>query len=503
MYLSSLPLQRVLTVFVFVAIFAMAVRMPADTDTWWHLASGRYIVEQRAIPLTDPFSYTRYGMPWINHGWLAQIFWYALYHLGSWQLLALGVAALVTLAWYLVWLQCEGNAYVRAMVVVWGAITSSVIWAARPQLVSFLLTALVSYLLYRYKHHKGRLLPWMPLVILVWANVHGGYAIAFIVMGCYLVGEALNHLTCHHDDAVLSTTRLRHLGLVMLLSFAAVGVNPHTWHMWVYPFRTVGIDVLREFIQEWQSPDFHQLWQQPLLLLFLGVLLALGRSGRRADFSDLLILGVWTIAALLAGRNMALFALLSAPILVRYSSLALEHQLEDWRALPHMQRWLNGTTRPLASGRAQTVLHGAFLVLVVCAAILKIYVALQPATLQKAIRETMPVDAVSVLRAQRAPGALFNSYNWGGYLIFTLWPEYQVFVDGRTDLYDDAFLRQYLAIHSATEGWQEQLKRYNVRTVLVEADSTLARFLRREAGWQERFRDQMATLFIRDTAAGE
>jgi hypothetical protein len=498
-----LPLTRVLSILVFIAIFTMAVRMPADTDTWWHLASGRYIIEHRTIPSSDPFSHTRQGAPWINHGWLAQLFWYALYDLGSWPLLALGVAALVTLAWWLMWRQCEGNIYVRAVVVIWSAITSSVIWAARPQLISFLLAALVSYLLQRYKRGNGRLVPWIPLVVMVWANVHGGYAIAFILMGCYLVGELLNRLAMHNENVILSPRQLRHLVGVMLLSFGVVVLNPYTWQMWLYPFRTVGIGVLREFIQEWQSPDFHQVWQQPFLLLLLGALLALGRAGRRADFSDLTLLGVWTVAALLAGRNMALFALLSAPIVTRYASLALERQLEDWRALPHMQRLLDALIRPMTSGRFQTALHGTFLMLIVLAAALKIYLALQPAALQKAMRETLPVDAVSVLHSQRPPGALFNSYNWGGYLIFTLWPDYFVFVDGRTDLYDDDLLRQYLAIYTASDGWQERLARYDVRVVLVEADSVLARFLRREPGWREVFRDQVAALLIHETAASK
>ena len=141
--------------------------------------------------------------------------------------------------------------------------------------------------------------------------------------------------------------------------------------------------------------------------------------------------------------------------------------------------------------------------LIVLAAALKIYLALQPAALQKAMRETLPVDAVSVLHSQRPPGALFNSYNWGGYLIFTLWPDYFVFVDGRTDLYDDDLLRQYLAIYTASDGWQERLARYDVRVVLVEADSVLARFLRREPGWREVFRDQVAALLIHETAASK
>ncbi|MBC8255334.1 MAG: hypothetical protein H8E35_15085, partial [Ardenticatenia bacterium] len=162
----ALTLPRLLTAIVFIAVFTMAVRVPADSDTWWHLASGRYIVHNLTIPLTDPFSHTRLGEPWIDHGWLAQVLFYGLYVLGSWAGLSLAVAALVTAAFAFVYAQSIGNPYIRAFGVVLGAITSSVIWVARPQTISLLLTALVAYILDRYKRHDGRLLPCLPLVTL-------------------------------------------------------------------------------------------------------------------------------------------------------------------------------------------------------------------------------------------------------------------------------------------------------------------------------------------------
>jgi hypothetical protein len=494
---SALTLPRLLTAIVFIAVFTMAVRVPADSDTWWHLTSGRYIFENLRIPLTDPFSYTRLGTPWIDHGWLAQVFLYGFYTLGGWIGLALGVAALATLAWALVYRQSDGDLYVRAFAVVCGAVTSAVIWAARPQLVSFLLAALVAYLLDRYKRHNGRLLPWLPLVVLVWANVHGGYAIAFILMACYLVGEVINRLACHDQDPVLSPKQLLHLALVMVVCFAVVGINPNTWQMWLYPFRTVGIGVLRDFIQEWQSPNFHQVWQQPFIVLLLLSVLALARAGRRADFTDLTLLAVWAASALLAGRNMAIFALVSVPILVRYGTLALGGQLATWRNVPWMRHWLGEATRPLAGGRLLSALNWLLLILVVLAALVKMYMPLRPGTVEKAIRESLPVDAVAAIQSQHPAGPMFNSYNWGGYLIFTLWPDYLVFVDGRTDLYDEAFLREYLETYAADDGWQGRLDTYGIRLVIVERNSVLARFLRVDPAWKEIFQDEVAAVFTR------
>ena len=162
-YFDSLTTPRLLTAIVFIAIFTMAVRVPADTDTWWHLRSGQYIIENLTVPTTDPFSHTRAGQLWVDHGWLAQIFWHNLYALSGWAGVALALAALVTLAFWLIWKQIEANVFVGGFSMILGAIVSSVVWAARPQLISFVLTALVAYLLHHFKRHEGRLLPWLPL----------------------------------------------------------------------------------------------------------------------------------------------------------------------------------------------------------------------------------------------------------------------------------------------------------------------------------------------------
>jgi hypothetical protein len=268
--------------------------------------------------------------------------------------------------------------------------------------------------------------------------------------------------------------------------------------MWLYPFRTVGIGVLRDFIQEWQSPNFHLVWQQPFIVLLLLTLLALSRSGRRADFTDLALLAVWTVWALLAGRNIAIFAIVAVPILVRQGTIALARQLEDWEKADWARPLLEATRRPSSGGRMLKVLNWVLLALVVLAALVKIYLPLAPGAMDKATRASLPVDAVASIQAQRPPGPMFNSYNWGGYLLFTLWPDYPVFVDGRTDLYDDAFLRQYLTIYVADEGWQGLLDQYRIRLVIVETGSTLAKFLRIDPMWREAYRDQMAVIFVRD-----
>ena len=475
----------------------MAVRSPFDSDTWWHIRSGQYIVEARTIPTTDPFSFTRNDQPWIDHGWLAQIFWYGLYALGGWGLVALGLATLVTVAFWFVWRQIEGNIFIAAFGMILGAVVSSVVWAARPQMVSFLLTAIIAYLLDRFKRHNGRLLPGVPLIMLVWANIHGGFAIGFMLMVAYLVGEAINYLTRHEGDPVTDKAGFKHLLLTFGLSLAVIVINPYTWRMWFYPFQTVGIGALRDFIVEWRSPDFHLNYVQPFAVMLLLVLVAMARSGRRVDWTDLTLVSLWTAWGLFAARNIAIFGLVATPILVRYADLAWTAQWQTWGYAQPPFSTMSGRSRV---GGPKLVLNWLLLGLILLAAAIKIALPLQPRVNLKVEQDSMPYEAVRFIQEQRPQGPMLNSYNWGGYLIFKLWPDYPVYIDGRTDLYDDVFIRRYLRAVTADEDWQEILQTDGINLVMIEQDSILAKFLKREPGWTEIYRDEMAVIFRRMNA---
>jgi hypothetical protein len=491
----KLTTPKLLTIIVFVAIFTMAVRVPADTDTWWHLRSGQYIIENVTILTADPFSHTQAEQPWIDHGWLAQIFWYGLYALGGWALMALVLAGLVTTAFWFIWRQIDqANLFVAAAGMILGAIVSSVVWAARPQMLSFLLAAVVSYLLHRYKREGKSLLPWVPLIVLLWVNLHGGFAIAFMLMVAYLAGEVTNNLTRHTEDPVVAWGRLRHLLLAMVISMAVVVINPYTWQMWFYPFQTVGIGALRDYIQEWRSPDFHLLFVQPFVVMLLLTLGALARAGRRADWTDLALVAMWAWWGLFAARNIAIFGLVVTPVLVRYADIAWLNQWQSWgyKQDPPFSR-----QAMLARRQTRYGLNWLLLALVLVAALGKILVPLTPEANLKAEQASLPAAAVEYIRAETPPGPMFNSYNWGGYLIFKLWPDYPVYIDGRTDLYNDRFIRRYMGVMIADDDWQQILTKDGINLILIENNSVLDKFLRVTPEWQEQYRDGMAVIFVR------
>lgn len=502
-FMRNLTIERLTTVILFLLLFAMAVRVPTDTDTWWHLRVGELIVESGGVPREDTFSHTRAGHAWIDHSWGGQVLLYGVYRAfgGDGQIgdsgnigLALYTAALATGAMALVYRMCAGTAYLRAFVVVLGAAAAAVFWSPRPQMLSFFLAALVLYLLHRFRRERVDWLWAIPPLMALWANLHGGFAIGFILLLGTLAGETLGALLNPDDPHTVGWRGVRRLLIVIGVSIPAVALNPYGLKMLAVPFETVGIGALQDFIQEWASPDFHQRQVWPFALLLLGVLAALGVSSRRADWTDLTLVCGTALMALMAGRNIAAFALVATPVLSRHVNAWLDER--GWQIRP---------LRRVSGGRL--ALNWALLVLVLLGALGKMAVALNAPTMRQAQAETFPVELAAHLRANPPAGKLFNSYNWGGYLLFAA-PNVPVYVDGRTDLYADALLRRYLAVVLIRDGWDATLDAQAIDTIAIEGHSVLAQMLReRPEQWREQtFDEGRSALFARvgasDGAAG-
>jgi hypothetical protein len=495
-FLGKLTIQRLMVAILFILLFAMAVRTPTDSDTWWHIRSGEYIVKHHEIPKTDPFSYTRFGEKWIDHSWGSQLVLYGAYELfgdgsrpgDSGNIgLSLYMAALATVGMAFIYLMCEGNVYVRAFVVVLGAAAAAAFWSPRPQMFSFMLGALVLYLLHLYKRRQIDRLWLIPIIMAVWANLHGGFAIGFVFLFGSITGEVLGNLLNGEDEYVVKWRRLRKMVLVTAVAVPAVALNPYGVQILASPFRTVNISVLQDFIQEWASPNFHERQTWPFALLLFGVLAAAGLSRRRIDWTDLLLVCGTGLMALTAGRNISVFAIAASPVLSRH--------LDAWLTERGWQIRLRHTV-----SRSMAIINWTLLAVILLGALVKVAAAVNAKTVRQAQELYFPVEAADYLRSTPLPGKMFNSYNWGGYFMFAA-PNVPVYVDGRTDLYDDAFLRRYIDIVFLRDGWDVALDEQGIGYVAIEAKSGLASMLRSmPQKWKEHlFDDGRSAVFVRVT----
>ncbi len=500
----KLTLPRLVTAITFLAIFAMAMRVSADTDTWWHLRTGQWIVEHGAVPTTDPFSHTRAGAAWLIPGWVVQVPMYALYTWLGYAGLNLFTAVFVILAFVFVYLACEGHPLGRAFTLVLAAAASALYWSARPQIVSFALAAVFAYVLWLYRWRGvNRLWVLVPLMAL-WANAHGGFAIGFIFIGITLAGQALSlawrwlQRQAAPDEALqpapgdVGGRGLAWLGGIGLACALAVMVNPAGPVMLLYPFKTVSIGALQDFIQEWQSPNFHLRQAQPFLWLLFATAAAVIAARRRVNLTDLLLVGGAAYLGFVSARNVALLAIVAPPLLTR-------HLAQGWDELraryPIWGRRLSGRdSNP--HGPALAV-NWAVLVVVALAALAKAALALPAAANRAELVKVVPMDAADFVRRMHPAGKLFNSYNFGAYLTWALYPDYPVYVDGRTDLYNDAFLREYVNVLLGRPGYDATLEKYGVNLVLVEANSILGDRLSESVDWRKAYGDSLAVVYER------
>jgi hypothetical protein len=486
--MELLQTRRVFVAILGLGLFTMAARRVTDPDVWWHLRTGQLIVQTHAVFHTDPYSFTRFGQPWVDHEWLSQILIFGLYRLASWGGLIAGFGAVIAATFLVVFLRCPGRPYVAGVITLWGAFASAPSWGVRPQMLTLLLASLLLLILER-SYQRPNLLWWTPLLMLLWVNLHAGYALGIVLMALFLVGDAL--------DAVLGfaafdskdgppAARLRALALAIVACIAVVPLNPYGAAMYGYPLETLRSRAMQSYIGEWLSPDFHQ----PLYLPALGIILATvalpGLSPRRLRPREVLLLSVTTFAALRSVRHIAIYALIAIPILSAMVLACLEE-----RGVAKRLKWKQ---TPITRAKAffNVLLLGGFLFFMVARVR---YVANRQAETEA--RE-LPSAAVSFIAAQRPPAPIFNHYNWGGYFIWRLYPEYRVYIDGRADLYGDAFMDDLATTYYLKgDPWRGPFEKWGIRTVVLPPDAPLVTALRALPDWKTIYADGQAVVLTK------
>ena len=478
---NVLRTRNVFVAIVAVGLFAMAAKDLTDPDIWWHLQTGRLTLANHAVFRTDPYSFTRAGQPWINHEWLFDVCVFALFRAGGPAALILTFGAITAAGFLLLFLRCEGNPFIAGFVIVWAAVASIPTWGIRPQMISLFLTSLV-LLLRDSSLRCPRLWWWMVPITLFWVNLHAEFALGISLLALFVLGDVA--------DAVLGCAtwpetipRLRVLGLVLLACLAVVPLNPYGPRMYSYPIATVRSAAMQRYIVEWFSPNFHLTSYLPLLLFLLATLAAVAYSPRRLRPSQVLLLIATMLAALFSVRHVPIFLLVAAPVLCGIAPVR-------WRS--------NGRSGPRAHVPPTIAIAALNVVLLLAAFSVAIFhvdgvIARQP----QAESAQFPEAAASFLSSHFVPGPMFNAYDWGGYFIWKLYPEYRVCIDGRADVYGDALLTEYANTYTVTHDWRKLLDRWQIQAIVVPRDAPLLQVLGATQGWTTVYSDARSVVLRR------
>jgi hypothetical protein len=527
----------------------LSVRLLGDAGIGWHIRTGQQILATHAVPRVDSFSSTMAVRPmsveplsveswsvkpWSVKTWFA---WEWLYDLVVGQLEAtLGLNGVVWLtavviaavfAWMFRLLMARGANVLMALVLVLVALWASAIhFLARPHVVSWLFTLAWFWILdsserecwknsgerpqglkpllktdalsQRWKRcaTQNRVFQqavWLlPLLMLVWVNVHGGFLIGLVLLGIFLLGAAWTWFKAKDArieellQKIAAGKRARSLAWVGLLSVGASLVNPYGWNLHRHIYSYLSNRFLMDHIDEFQSPNFHGAAQKCFLALLLMTMAVLVMRGRELRLSQGLTVLFAVYAGLYASRNIPVSSILLVMVvgpMVPAAGFGREffERMGAVEAALRVHLW--------------AILAIAFTLLIAVNGGRVGSTLLMDAHFDP---RRMPVEAVNYLEKSELKGPVLSPDYWGGYLIYRLYPKTRVVVDDRHDFYGEEFFKSYLKMMHVESGWEEFLRAHETSCVLLPRDAALASMLAVTKGWKTIYADDVAIVFVRE-----
>jgi hypothetical protein len=515
---SDIVFTGMLAVLVFTPL---SVRLLGDAGIGWHIRTGQLILATHAIPRTDVFSATMQGKEWFA--------WELLYDLAVGFLeRAAGLNGVVwftgamiaaVFAWTFRLLVQRGADVLIALALVLLAASAAMIHLfARPHVVSWFFALVWFLVLEKFERQGGRLIFCLPLLMLVWVNVHGGFLVGFVLLAIFLISAGWQWLTLGENklDEFLAKLRAGQrastLSAVGALSLVATLVNPYGWKLHVHIYRYLSNRFLMDHIDEFRSPNFHGIAERCFAGLLLITLVALARRTRPLRLSEGLVVLFAVFSGLYASRNIPVSSLLlvmvTGPLV---SSRVLFRLIGKRPTRPSIRETELGrvpigvTTVPSFLERMSGIelsLRGhvwSIAALLVAGWAVAHGGHLGPRLAMDAHFDSkrFPIKAVDYLEKSGLPKVVLSPDYWGGYLIYRLSPRELVAVDDRHDLYGEQFFRSYMKLIRVEPRWDDLLRQYGIPCVLAPQGSGLSNILALQPAWSEIYRDEVAVVFVR------
>jgi len=474
-----------------------------DGDTGWHLRTGEWILANKRVPDRDIFSFTKAGEPWyawewlwdVLFGWLHQQWGMAAVVLGS--LLVLCVCA--RMLYRMVRERC-GDSLIAIAVTFVALAASSIHWLARPHLFTLLFLLVFYRILERVAAGRTQLIWWLPPLTILWTNLHGGFFVGILLIGTYAAGDLAAWLL-NPDDA----DRPAALRRIRTYLFGAAGcllasfVNPYGWRLHAHIIRYLTDPYHRNNISEFLSLNFHHkaaIYFE--ILLALGAVAALHSLMKREYARPFLIVG-WGHLALIAARNIPIYAFLAAPVIAATLKEGVE-RLREANVAGWIRRaaagWASFSGEMSLMDRAARVPWVSVATLVAVAALM--WAPAAPAKFRAEYDpKRYPARAIEALGPDYLAGNIFSDDEWGDYLIYRLYPSARVFIDGRSDFYGARFGEEFGGLVRGRWDWQSKLERHGVEMAVLRADGPLASLMKESGRWQVVYDDGIAIVFRR------
>ncbi len=476
-WLFSWPL--IVGVLVYLYVFYAGSGLLNDGDTFWHVATGQWILQHGAVPSGDPFSHTMPGAPWTAHEWLSEVLLATAHKLGGWT----GVVAL-TATMFSAAIALLTRAVLKAIEPVYALIfaTYAVLMTAshllaRPHILATPLMMIWLIELVRASDEQRRPSLWLLPLMTLWANMHGGFT-----LGLALVGPFALEAVIAARQAQRAIPVAKSWATFLLLAIASSLVTPHgpqgilfTWHV------LFNSSYALAHIGEWASPNFHGLQVLEIWLLG-GLALFIYQGLRLPPIRLLLLLGLLHLG-LKHVRYVELLGLLAPVFLAAPLAVQWQQRRQGKPQVEAVDRFFQKLAQP--AGHGATMLGLGFLL-----SFTVLLVQLKPVQIDES---SAPTQAIKAVQNVGLRGPVLNEYGWGGHLIYA---NIAPFIDGRADIYGDDFLKKYIEALGLKEsdGLQKLIAQYKVEWTLLPPGSPAVALLDHLPEWRRLYADKTAVV---------
>ena len=433
-------------------------------DFWWHITIGQEILSTGKIPATDIYSYTANGNSYPSYQmyWLMEVFLFTIYKLGGPALVVFIHSLIITSAYVVIfWISKKTSKSWRIATI--GVLFAAALglndWNVRPQGITFLLASLFLLAIYEYQgSHRWGWLVIFPTGMLIWVNSHGTFVIGLVLIAIWLGQEILDVLKLRIDFNENSVLKLLLApGIAFSITLLICLLNPQGLKIVGYISSLTGNSVVQNLVTEWAAPTFNSLMGSIFFIGLMGSAVVLALSPKRPNFFQVVSFLVFGLLGLKTSRGSVWFGLAMAPILAEHIS--------------HIVTSLKKGNQETKSTKGSLLLNIIFMIVILSMGVISLpwFKSRLPFPPAKAglISSETPIQATQVLLEENPPGQVFNAISFGSYLIWAAYPQYQVFVDSRIELFSEKVWMDYLNISNATGDWDSKLKDYGVNTLML------------------------------------
>lgn len=490
-------------VYFFVSLFTQS--QIGAYDTMWHIRTGDLLLSGQ-FPHTDIFSYTAYGREWILHEWGSEVLFALFYRWSGWNGLVVlrSLIGSITLGVMFRILQKRNvNLFLAILMTIIFCLELLTIWNTRPHLFSALFFTYLLYLYDAYRRRESRLIYALPLLFMLWINMHGGYVIGFIFLLTALGGESLSLALNLDDQRTMSPRKLVTLLAITSVSFLFCFINPLGAKLVFYPLMYLGdkIGDFHNFITEWQVSSF--INAAGFIVLVMATCFFALVSRKKMPLYEVLAVLVFMFLSFKANRHDVLFAIVAVPAISPLIEDVLSRFARQWHE--RTTGWLQtslGSIRYYFCSRSTSFLkkeeqlfNPAILAVELLLVLFVSMNVLPPVINARLLPGQYPTKTLLFLKEHPdLPGNLFNQYAWGGIIIKEL-PEKKVFIDGRADVYQKDIIEKYFNMIALKANWKHLLRDYNITQILVDPNQMMARFLPGiDPNWRVMEKDESSVL---------